>query len=113
MVAAMLRSLSSDDVRNSQILAMEQRREIQIIAIATSSISLLAAICAMYWFVMMRRNFRRDLILLLICGDFWKSLWCWTYAVVAVGYKQTMDSGAPFCQTGGYFLQVGFESCGE
>lgn len=61
---------------------------------------------------MMRRNFRRDLVLLLIIGDFWKSFW------FLVGSAQTLASGQiatedPFCQASGYFLQVGVEACGE
>lgn len=61
---------------------------------------------------MMRRNFRRDLVLLLIIGDFWKSLWFLVGSAVTLAGGQVATETA-FCQASGYFLQVGAEACGE
>lgn len=96
----------------SAILAQQQQYQLQVIASTFSSASMLAAVCAIYWFCMMRRNFRRDLVLLLILGDFWKSAWFLVFAstTLANGPVSTMSS---FCQASGYFLQVGVEACGK
>ena len=101
-----------DSINASAILARDQQRAVQQLATATSSISLVAALCAIYWFCMMRRNFRRDLVLLLIAGGFWKSLWFLSFsaATFTTGY---IDTESLFCQVSGYMLQVGFEACGE
>ncbi|KAF2771393.1 hypothetical protein EJ03DRAFT_381274 [Teratosphaeria nubilosa] len=95
---------------NSQILAAQQRHEVQILAACTSALGLTAALCAIYWFAMMRRNFRRDLVLLLILGDFWKTLWILIFAgyVFRTGGVTTQD---PFCQASGYLLQDAVEAC--
>jgi len=99
-------------VNASSILAMEQRHTIQVMATATSSVSIAAVLLALYWFFLMRRNFRRDLVLLLIIGDLWKSLWYWTYSVVAFTRGQ-VRSQSKFCQVSGFFLEQGLESCGK
>lgn len=94
------------------ILARRQQYQVQVIASTFSSVSLLAALCAMYWFLMMRRNFRRDLVLMLICGDFWKSTWFLVFSTISLG-RGAIQTSTPFCQSSGYFLQAGFEACGE
>jgi hypothetical protein len=99
-------------VTASQILAGHERHIIQIIATCNSSIGLAAAVCAVYWFFMMRRNFRRDLVFLLILGDFWKSLWFLAFAVYTFVHGQVASSAA-FCQGAGFLLQAGMEACGE
>jgi hypothetical protein len=96
----------------SAILQGKQQRQLQFIATTFSSISILAAMCAIYWFCMMRRNFRRDLVLLLIFGDFWKSFWFLVFSTVTLSTGH-IDTQEKFCQASGYFLQVGFEACGE
>lgn len=106
-------ALGSDSSFNtSSILARRQKHQIQTIAATFSSMSVLAALCALYWFCMMRRNFRRDLVLLLIIGDFWKSLWFLVGSAVTLAGGQVATETA-FCQASGYFLQVGAEACGE
>jgi hypothetical protein len=108
-----MRSLGSASAVNaSMILDAQQERTVQVLATTTSSISLVAAICAVYWFCMMRRNFRRDLVLLLIVGGSWKSLWFFVFSVVTFA-GHTIESETVFCQASGYMLQVGFEMCGE
>ncbi|KAK6392927.1 hypothetical protein LTR65_003010 [Meristemomyces frigidus] len=79
-------------------------------ATATSAVSITAAICALYWFCMMRRNFRRDLVLLLVIGDFWKSLWFLIYAAVTFA-QGPVSTHSTFCQSSGYFLQMGVMMC--
>ncbi|KAF7192739.1 G protein-coupled receptor GPR1, partial [Pseudocercospora fuligena] len=98
------------DFNASAILAQTQQYQVQVIASTFSSVSILAALCALYWFCMMRRNFRRDLVLLLIIGDFWKSSWFLIFSstTLARGHIYTESS---FCQASGYFLQVGLEAC--
>ena len=99
-------------VNTSTILVAQQRRQIQVMATAMSTVSIAAALCAMYWFCLMRRNFRRDLVLLLITGDFWKSFVYLLYAVVNIS-KGQLQTKSPFCQAGGYMLSVGIEACGK
>lgn len=104
--------LKASAFNSSEVLAARQAYQLEVISSAFSSCSALATLCAIYWFCMMRRNFRRDLILLLICGDFWKASW------LVIGSSVFLGSGAvktesAFCQASGYFLQVGVEACGQ
>lgn len=93
-------------------MASHQRYVIQSVATSAAVISLTSALLAVYWFYMMRRNFRRDLVLLLILGGSWKSLWFLIFsAATFVNGKIATESA--FCQASGYLLLVGFESCGE
>lgn len=103
---------SSSSVDAAGILAAQQRRHIQIICSAMSSVSIFAAICAIYWFCMMRRNYRRDLVLMLILGDFYKSLWYLIHGSVNFARSQ-VRSEEVFCQVSGFMLQVGLQACGE
>ncbi|KAK3715011.1 G protein-coupled receptor gpr1 [Vermiconidia calcicola] len=97
-------------LNTTAIFLMEQQHIIQIVATATSSLSLVAALLACYWFYMMRRNFRRDLVLLLILGGSWKTLWFVVFSLVTFtqGAVKTEDK---FCQASGYMSHVGFELC--
>jgi G protein-coupled receptor GPR1 len=60
---------SQNDFDSAALVSQEQAQVIETLAIIFSTISTLASICGVYWFVVMRRNFRRDLILLLIVGN--------------------------------------------
>jgi len=102
---------SRTSVNGSAILAMEQRHTIQVLAVTTSSFSIASVLLALYWFFMMRRNFRRDLILLLIVGDFWKSMVYWVFAINTFAQGPVHTKGN-FCQATGFFLSQGLESCG-
>ncbi|KAF2482937.1 G protein-coupled glucose receptor regulating Gpa2-domain-containing protein [Neohortaea acidophila] len=101
---------SSKGFDPSDVLNPTQRHVLQILATVTSSLSLAAALVAAFWFLMMQRNFRRDLVLLLILGGSWKSLWFVIFSGVtfATGPIHTSDT---ICQVGGYCLQAGFEAC--
>ena len=103
---------NASSVNASAILAMEQRHTVQIMSTCASSVSLAAAVVALYWFAMMRRNFRRDLVLLLIMGGSWKSLWFLVFPVVNFA-RGPVTTPTPFCEVSGYMLQVGFEACGQ
>ena len=96
----------------SAIFALHQQHTRQVVATVFSSVSLAAALLAIYWFYMMRRNFRRDLVLLLIVGGSWKSLWFILFSVVTFA-NGPISTESKFCQASGYLLQVGFEACGE
>lgn len=103
---------SSSSVDAAGILAAQQRRQIQILCSAMASVSIFAAMCAIYWFVMMRRNYRRDLVLMLILGDFYKSLWYLIHGSVNFARSQVTSQEA-FCQVSGFMLQVGLQACGK
>lgn len=106
-------SLSNTNNFNASArMAMEQRHTIRLLASSTSVFSILAATCAVYWFYMMRRNFRRDLVLLLIMGDFWKSLWFLTFACITYTHERIRSESA-ICQVSGYMLQMGTMVCGK
>ncbi|RMY72025.1 hypothetical protein D0862_14521 [Hortaea werneckii] len=104
-------SLSNTNNFNASArMALEQRHTIRLLASSTSVFSILAATCAVYWFYLMRRNFRRDLVLLLIVGDFWKSLWFLTFACITYTHEKVRSESA-VCQVSGYMLQMGIMMC--
>jgi hypothetical protein len=103
---------NSHSVDAAGILALQQRRQIQVLCTAMASVSIFAAICAIYWFCMMRRNYRRDLVLMLILGDFYKSLWYLIHGSVNLARSQ-VTSDESFCQVSGFMLQMGLQACGR
>jgi hypothetical protein len=103
---------SSSSVDAAGILAAQQRRQIQILCSAMASVSICAAMCAIYWFCMMRRNYRRDLVLMLILGDFYKSMWYLIHGSVNFARSQ-VQSREPFCQVSGFMLQMALQACGK
>ncbi|KAI6841092.1 hypothetical protein KC340_g10619 [Hortaea werneckii] len=104
-------SLSNTNHFNASArMALEQRHTIRLLASSTSVFSIGAATCAVYWFYMMRRNFRRDLVLLLIMGDFWKSLWFLTFACITYTHERIRSESA-VCQVSGFMLQMGTMMC--
>lgn len=103
---------NASSVIESQILASQQKWNIQVLATVASSISVTAALTAVYWFCMMRRNFRRDLILFLIIGDVFKSMWYLIFAIVTF-VSGPVSTTSPFCQVSGYMLGSSIELCGR
>jgi hypothetical protein len=103
---------SSSSVNAQAILAAQQRRQIQILCSAMASVSICAAMCAIYWFCMMRRNYRRDLVLMLILGDFYKSVWYLIHGSVNFARSQVQSDEA-FCQVSGFMLQMALQACGK
>lgn len=92
------------------LLSDEQKYTIQIVATVMASISITAAMIALYWFCLMRRNFRRDLILLLVLSDLFKNFCYILYSGVSLTQGQIQDASI-FCQASGYLLQTGLEAC--
>ena len=103
---------NSHSVDAAGILASQQRRQIQILCAAMACVSISAAMCAIYWFCMMRRNYRRDLVLMLILGGFYKSLWYLIHGSVNFARSQ-VTSDESFCQVSGFMLQMGLQACGR
>ncbi|KAK6332313.1 hypothetical protein TWF696_003032 [Orbilia brochopaga] len=90
-------------------LTPDQLKIVRIIALVSSSITLVASAIVLHWFVRMRRNFRRQLIMILILCDSWKSLWSFIFPTVALsntGIATTSD----FCQASGFFFAFGIEA---
>ncbi|KAI8960799.1 G protein-coupled glucose receptor regulating Gpa2-domain-containing protein [Daldinia sp. FL1419] len=79
------------------------------ISLITASISVLAALCAFYWFVRMRRSFRHDLIMLLIQSDMTKALWL-VVCPLAFFVRKPIDSGSISCQALGFLLTMSVEA---
>ena len=103
---------SLGSVNSTIMITDHQRYIVRAVATSMAALSLTSALLAVYWFCMMRRNFRRDLVLLLILGGSWKSLWFLIFSVTTF-VKGSIPTSSPFCQASGYLLLVGFESCGE
>ena len=103
---------NANSVNAAGVLNAEQRHRIQVLCCCMACISIAASLCAIYWFCLMRRNYRRDLVLMLILGDFFKSLCYVIYGSVTFATGQ-VASKAPFCQVSGFMLEVGLELCGE
>ncbi|GAB7356656.1 hypothetical protein MBLNU459_g7373t1 [Dothideomycetes sp. NU459] len=94
----------------SAILKIHQKRVIQVIAISTASCSIIACLATVYWFFMMRRNFRRQLVFLLILGDLSKSTCYLVFSAAALSVGG-ITSHSPFCQVNGFLLQASVEAC--
>jgi G protein-coupled receptor GPR1 len=79
------------------------------VGVACASLSLLAALISLRWFLLMRRSYRHYLILFLILSDTWKSLWYFIFPIVVfTGGK--VNSSSDFCQVSGFLLSLGLES---
>lgn len=59
----------------------------------------------------MRRNYRRDLVMLLLLSDLLKNFCFVLFAGVNFN-SGPVQSGDTFCQASGYMLQTGLEACG-
>lgn len=94
------------------VLTASQRHDIQVMATVTSSISIAGALVTFYWFCMMKRNFRRDLILLLIGGDSGKTLWILAFCIVTFRDGPVASESA-FCQLSGFWIQSNLALCGK
>lgn len=97
---------------STAIFSVQQSRTIQILATVCAAVSVLSTLITLYQLLMLKRNFRRSLILLLIVGDFFKSIWYLVFASTALsvgGIKTSSD----FCQANGFLLQTSIEACGK
>ena len=100
----------------------------QVLAVASSSISVLSALISFYWFAHMKRNFRHQyvaamrslkkfgllithrLIMLLIASGMFKALWYWIPPITILALREPISHS--FCQGAGFLLAVGIEASG-
>ncbi|KAL1303565.1 hypothetical protein AAFC00_006934 [Neodothiora populina] len=94
----------------STILTHVQSRSIQIVAVSFAAVSVFACLITLYWFLLMKRNFRRSLILNLILSDTLKSIWYLVFAAVSL-QMGAIKTSSDFCQANGFLLQAAIESC--
>ncbi|THW48754.1 hypothetical protein D6D21_02753 [Aureobasidium pullulans] len=94
----------------SKIISHEWSRAIRIVATISSSFSVIGTLITIYWFFMMRRNFRRNLILYLVVADFFKSLWYISFSGVSL-HRGSIDTHSSFCQGFGFLLQASTMAC--
>jgi len=111
------------------ILKQQQKINVQILSAVAASISVLSCLLALYWFLLLHRNFRRTyvvyhvwlmtttdnghrLVLLLILSDLFKSLWMLIFPAVSLA-TGGVATGDAFCNAGGFLLQLGMEACGR
>ncbi|KAK6499875.1 hypothetical protein TWF481_010232 [Arthrobotrys musiformis] len=90
-------------------LTKEQLKIVRIIALCSSGITLIASAIVLHWFVRMKRNFRRQLIMILIICDTWKSLWSFVFPAVALA-NSSVATTSNFCQASGFFFAFGIET---
>nr|POE71939.1 hypothetical protein CFP56_11815 [Quercus suber] len=94
------------------VLAGQQGHTLALLTIVTSSVSFITTLFAIYWFFMMRRNFRRSLVALLIVADLVKSLCLMVQSAAAIS-PGGLHTTSGFCQVTGYVFLASSESCGE
>ncbi|KAI1108090.1 G protein-coupled glucose receptor regulating Gpa2-domain-containing protein [Nemania sp. NC0429] len=80
------------------------------VSLSFSTVSVVAAMLAFYWFVRMRRGFRQDLIMLLIQSDMAKSLWLIISPLFYFITKKPFRSNWVFCQVSGFLLTATIEA---
>ncbi|GAB7343212.1 hypothetical protein MBLNU457_1277t1 [Dothideomycetes sp. NU457] len=97
-------------INTKAVLLHDQKVKIAILSVVAGTISVLTCLAALYWFILMRRNFRRTLIMLLLVADCFRSLWFVVFPAVALAHGQ-VQNGDPFCDAGGFFIQMGLEAC--
>ena len=85
-----------------------QNHAILVTGITCASISLIASLVALRWFLMMRRSFRHHLILFLISSAAFRAVWFFVFPIV-VFVQGKVASGSSFCQASGFFFAVGLE----
>jgi G protein-coupled receptor GPR1 len=90
-------------------LTGQQNHAILISAVSCASFSLLAALIALRWFVMMRRNFRHRLVMHLIISDTCKAIGYFVFPIV-VFTRGPVASSSKFCQASGFLLEFAIEA---
>ncbi|OAA38804.1 Plasma membrane G protein coupled receptor (GPCR) [Metarhizium rileyi] len=84
--------------------------QLNVAAVVVGSLSLLATLVAVAFFLRMRRSFRHDLILLLILSDMLSTLWLVLLPAIELSNGR-IPSNSTFCQISGFFLSLGIEAC--
>lgn len=87
-----------------------QNSAIHITALVGASLSLVIALIALRWFLLMRRSFRHQLVMFLIISDTAKALWYFVFSVVFFT-KGPITSSSGFCQGSGFLLHFANEAC--
>lgn len=103
---------TAESLESMRVLIRNQRRIVHIMVCVSSSFSIGLSLLAIFWFAMMKRNYRRDLILLLVVGDVAKNITYLAFSVVSLA-SGTISSASNYCQASGYLLVVGLLLCGE
>lgn len=117
-----------DDI-NSHDLTSEQLLTLQLVSLCVGALSVTSVLLASYWIVRMRRTFRHvcaieypylamnrvfltpsRLVMLLMQSDMLKAVCFMVYPIVEITHG-VVASGTPFCQTSGFFLTLGMETC--
>ncbi|KAF4551501.1 G protein-coupled glucose receptor-like protein 2 [Elsinoe fawcettii] len=102
--------LGGHNLDTNALLSQKQKVIIQYASVVVASFSVAACLLSLYWFLLMRRNFRRTLVMLLMFSDLFKSSWFLVFPAVSLRMGG-VASGSRFCDIGGFFLQAGIESC--
>lgn len=87
-----------------------QNFAIHVIALVGSTLSLVIALVALRWFLLMRRSFRHRLVMHLILSDTFKGIWYFVFSVVTFT-AGNVSSTSNFCQASGFLLHFSIEAC--
>lgn len=101
---------SSDYPGAGASLEPGQNEAIHIAAICCASISLLAALVTLRWFLLMKRTFRHILVMNLIISDSFKAIIYWLFPIVLFARGRPVESSSKFCQATGFLLTFGIEA---
>ncbi|KAK4463190.1 G protein-coupled glucose receptor regulating Gpa2-domain-containing protein [Cladorrhinum samala] len=82
---------------------------LSILSLVFASLSVVSTLSTLYWFVKMRRNFRHELILMLVQSDLIKSAAFVVFPIVSLLWGK-VESDSAFCQISGFILTIGIES---
>lgn len=97
-----------------------------VLSLTFASLSIVSTLCALYWFIKMRKGFRHEyiqtcptapvkwltedrLIMLLIQSDFIKSVAFLVFPIVSFT-RGVVESDSKFCQASGFILAMGIEA---
>lgn len=86
-----------------------QNRAILIVGLACASVSLVASLITLRWFILMKRLFRHQLVLFLILSDSFKAFWYFVFPLV-VFTRGTVESSSKWCQASGFLLALAVEA---
>ncbi|KAH7143753.1 G protein-coupled glucose receptor regulating Gpa2-domain-containing protein [Dactylonectria macrodidyma] len=97
---------STHDTRSNEklpVLSYDQTHSLHIASVVSASLSILAGLVAMIWFVRMKRSFRHDLVMILIGSDMFKATWFLLFPTVEL-IQGKVNSDSIFCNVSGFFL---------
>ncbi|KAK5210920.1 G protein-coupled receptor gpr1 [Exophiala xenobiotica] len=90
-------------------LSPDQNEAVHIATICCASISLLAALVTVRWFLVMKKTFRHILVMNLIISDSLKAVIYFLFPVVVFA-RGPVASSSKFCQATGFLLTFGVEA---